>query len=95
MFPLVLFHVFGGVRVRLYISWGGGQSYIENSSRVHLEFYSESVGQFPCTPASSTAVRVVTVEVGHTHAVLPTLEYSTPVSSPAAPGLTSPRALHS
>ena len=28
-----------------------------------------------------------------THAVLPILEYSMPVSSPAAPGLTSPRAL--
>ena len=40
-------------------------------------------------------LRVVTVEVGHIHVLLPTLEYSMPVSSPAAPGLTSPRALRS
>ena len=68
---------------------------MEGPSRVRLESYSEWVGYFPCTWASSTAVRVVTVEVGHTHALLPTLEYSTPVSSPAAPGLTSPRVLRS
>ena len=42
-----------------------------------------------------TTVRLVTVEVGRTHAVFPTLEYSMPMSSPAAPGLTSPRALRS
>ena len=46
-------------------------------------------------PTSPTFIRVVTVEAGRTHAVLPTLEYSTPVSSPAAPGLTSPQVLRS
>ena len=40
-------------------------------------------------------LQVVTVEVGHIHVLLTTLEYSMPMSSPAAPGLTSPRALRS
>ena len=42
---------------------------------------------------SPTPIRVVTVEVGHTHVLLSSLEYSTPVSSLAVSGLTSPRAL--
>ena len=66
----------------------GEQGYMESLSRVRLESYSEWVG-------CPIIVRVVTVEAGHTHAVLPNLEYSTPVSSPAAPGLTSPQALRS
>ena len=41
------------------------------------------------------ASEAIFATVGRTHTVLPTLEYSTPVSSPAAPGLTSPRALRS
>ena len=39
----------------------GEQGYMESPSRVCSESYSEQVGQFPCTQASSTAVRVVTV----------------------------------
>ena len=42
---------------------------------------------------SFTPIRVDTKEVGHTHVVLPILEYSMPVSNPAATRLTSPRAL--
>ena len=44
---------------------------------------------------SSTLIRVDTKEVRHIHVLLPTLEYSMPVGSPAIPGLTSPRALRS
>ena len=65
-------------------------SYMESPNRIHLGSYSEWVGQFPYTQASPIAVRVITVEVGCTHAVLPTLEYSAPVSCPAAPDLTHP-----
>jgi len=42
---------------------------------------------------SSAPIRVDTKEVGHIHVLLPTLEYSAPMSSPAVPDLTSPRAL--
>ena len=44
---------------------------------------------------SSTPIRVDTKEVGHIHVLLPTLEYSEPMGSPAVPGPTSPRALRS
>ena len=37
-----------------------------------------------CTAASSTPIRVVTVEIRYIHK----LEYFMPISSPAAPGLT-------
>ena len=50
---------------------------------------------FLCTTASSTPIRVVTKEVRYIHELFLTLEHSTPVSSPAVPGLTSPRALYS
>ena len=53
------------------------------------------LGSFLCTAASSTPIRVVTKEVWYIHELSLTLEHSTPVSSPAAPGLTSPRALRS
>ena len=53
------------------------------------------VGQFPCTSANSMPIRAVTREVRYIHELSLTLEYSVPISSPAAPGLTSPRALHS
>ena len=52
-------------------------------------------GSFLCTAASPTAIRVVTREVRYIHELSLTLEYSMPISSPAAPGLTSPRALRS
>ena len=52
-------------------------------------------GSFLCTAASSTPIRVVTREVRYIYVLSLTLEHSMPMSSPAAPSLTSPRALHS
>ena len=52
-------------------------------------------GSFLCTAASSMPIRVVTKEVSYIHELSLTLEHSMPISSPAALGLTSPRALRS
>ena len=52
-------------------------------------------GSFLCTAASSTPIRVVTKEVRYIHDLSLTLEHSMLISSPATPGLTSPRALRS
>ena len=52
-------------------------------------------GSFLCTAASSTPIRVVTREVRFVYELSLTLEHSIPISSPAAPGLTSPRTLRS
>ena len=52
-------------------------------------------GSFLCTATSSTPIRVVTKEVRYIHELSLTLEYFMPISSPAARGLTSPRALRS
>jgi hypothetical protein len=52
-------------------------------------------GSFLCTAAGSTPIRVVTTEVRYIYELSLTLEHSMPVCSPAAPGLTSPRALRS
>jgi len=52
-------------------------------------------GSFLYTAASSTPIRVVTREVRYIHKLSLTLEHSMPISSPAASGLTSPRALRS
>ena len=52
-------------------------------------------GSFLWTAASSTPIRVVTREVRYIYELSLTLEYSMPISSLAAPGLTSPRALRS
>ena len=46
-------------------------------------------GSFLCTAASSTPIRIVTREIRYIHELSFTLEYSTPISSPTAPGLTS------
>ena len=52
-------------------------------------------GSFLCTAASSTSIWVVTREVRYIHELSLTLEHSMHISSPTAPGLTSPRALRS
>src|SRR6185312_3051785 len=52
-------------------------------------------GSFLCTAASSTPNRVVTREIRYIHELSLTQEHSMPISSPAAPGLTSPQALRS
>ena len=50
-------------------------------------------GSFLYTAASSTPIWVVTRDVRYIHELSLTLEHSMPISSTAAPGLTSPRAL--
>ena len=77
------------------IIYPGGQSYMESPSSVQLESFYNTIGLFPCTAASSTPIRVVTKEVRYIHELSLTLEHFMPISSPAARGLTSPRALHS
>ena len=51
-------------------------------------------GSFLHTAASSTPIRVVTRKVRYIYELSLILKHSMHVSSPAAPGLTSPRALH-
>ena len=45
---------------------------------------------FLCTAASPTPIQLVTKELRYFHELSLTLEYSKPISSPAALGLTSP-----
>ena len=68
---------------------------MESPSRVLLGSQSEEFGWFPSMSTSYTPIRVDTREVGHNHVLLPTLEHSPPMGSPAVLGLTSPRALRS
>ena len=68
---------------------------MDSSSQVLLGSQFEEFGWFPSMSTSSTPIWVDTKEVGHIHVLLPTLEYSAPVNIPAAPGMTSPRALRS
>ena len=53
------------------------------------------LNSFLYTATSSTPIRVVTRELRYIHELSLTLEHSMPISSPAALGLTSPRALRS
>ena len=46
-------------------------------------------GSSLCTAATSMPIQVVTKEVSYIHELSITLEHSMPISSPAAPGLTS------
>ena len=70
--------------------------YISRGDRVTWKVLSEyswsptttQLGSFLCTAANSTPIRVVTKEVRYIHELSLTLEYSMPISSPAAPGLT-------
>ena len=73
----------------------GGQGYMESPSRVQLESYYNTIGCFLCTAASPMPILVVTREVRYIHELFLTLEHSMSISSLAAPGLTSPRALRS
>ena len=66
----------------------GGHGYMESPSQVSWSPTTTQSGSFLCTAASSTPIRVVTKEVKYIHELSLTLEYSTPVSSPAVPGLT-------
>ena len=73
----------------------GGQGYMESLAEYNWSPTTTQSGSFLCTAASSTLIRVVTREVRYIHELSLTLEYSMPISSPAVPGLTSPRALRS
>ena len=57
----------------------GGQRYMDNPSRVLLEFNYNLDRQFSCTTANSTPIRVVTKEVRYIHALSLTLEHSMPI----------------
>ena len=79
----------------LALIWSEGAGLHGSPSRVLLGSQSEEFGWFPSVSTSSTPIRVDTKEVGPIHVLYPTLKYSFLMSSPAAPGLTSPRALRS
>ena len=83
-----------GVPARPYIS-GGDKVTWKVLAEYSWSPTTTQSGSFLCTAASSMPIRVVTKEVRYIHELSLTLEHSMSVSSPAAPGLTSPRALRS
>ena len=83
-----------GVPARPYIS-GGDRVTWKVLAKYSWSPTTTRSGSFLCTAASSTPNRVVIREVRYIHKLSLTLEHSMPISSPAAPGLTSPRALRS
>ena len=83
-----------GIAARPYIS-GGDRITWKVLAQYSWSPTSSQSGSFLCTAASSPPIRVVKREVRYIHELSLTLEHSIPISSPAVPGLTSPRALHS
>ena len=83
-----------GVLARPYISGGGSVTW-EVLAEYNWSPTTTQSGSFLCIAASFMPIRVVTKEIRYIHELSLTLEYSMPVSSPAVPGLTSPRALRS
>ena len=81
-----------GVPGRPYIS-GGNKVIWKVLAEYNWSPTTKQSGSFLCIAASSMPIRVVTKEVRYIHKLSPTLEHSMPISSPAAPGLTSPQAL--
>ena len=73
----------------------GGHGYMESPSQYSWSPTTIQSVSFLCTAASSMPIQVVTREVRYIHELSLILEYSMPINSPAAPGLTSPRALRS
>ena len=84
---------FEEVPTRPYIFGGGRFTW-----KVQTEYsWSPTIarsGSFLCIAASPTPIRVVTREVRYIHELSLTLEYSMPISSLAAPGLTYPALLY-
>ena len=85
---------FERVSARPYILWGDRVTWKVLAEYSWSPTTTQS-GSFLCTAASPTPIRVVTREVRCIHELSLTLEHSMSVSSPVAPGLTSPRALRS
>ena len=83
-----------GVPARPYIS-GGDRVTWNVLAEYSWSLTTTQSGSFLCIAAGSTPIRVVTKEVRYIHELSLTLEYSMSISSPAVPGLISPRALHS
>ena len=83
-----------GVPARPYISGGDRVTWKVLAEYIWNPTTTQS-GSFLCTAASPTPIQVVTREIRYLHELSLTLEHSMPISSPAAPGLTSPRALRS
>ena len=78
---------FEGVSPRSYIS-GGDRVTWKVLAKYSWSPTTTRSCSFLCTVASSTPIRVVTREVRYIHEPSLTLEYSMPIRSPAAPGLT-------
>ena len=74
-----------GVPARPYIS-GGDRVTWKALAKYRWSPTTARSGSFLCTAASSTPIRVVMREVRYIHDLSLTLEYSMPISSPAAPG---------
>ena len=82
-----------GVPARLYIF--GGTVTWKVLAKYSWSPATTQSGSFLCTTACSTPIRIVTKDVRYIHELSLTLKHSTPVSIPAASGLTSPRAFRS
>ena len=76
-----------GVPARPYIS-GGDRVTCKVIAEYSWSPTTTQSGSFLCAAASSTPIRVVTKEVRYIHDLSHTLEYSMPINSPAALGLT-------
>ena len=84
-----------GVPARPYISGGGGRVTWKVLAEYSWNPTTTQSDSFLCIAGSSMPMRVVTKEVRYIYELSLTLEHSMPISSPAAPGLISPRALRS
>jgi len=83
-----------GVPARPYIFWGDRVTWKVLAEYCWSPTTTRS-GSFLVLQLVLRLIQVVTKEVRYIHELSFTLEHSTPVSSPAAPGLTSPQALRS
>ena len=85
---------FEGVPARPYI-FGGDRFTWKVLAEYSWSPTTARSGSFLYIATSSTPIWIVTKEVRYIHELSLTLEYFMSIISPTAPGLTSPRALHS
>ena len=78
---------FEGVPAHPYILWRDRVTWKVLAEYIWNPTTTQS-GSFLCITASSTPIWVVTRRVRYIHELSLTLEYSVPISNPAAPGLT-------